>query len=243
MQQMVVAHALDTDPEQVLALRDIPLMSRATWELLLTMKDAGWTWRLWRKPTQRQVDRGVVPPLPEGYKEGDPKVWFTSGVTVSPDYLRPLLCTGALMADGLDMVRHGLDPEAYELMLKGDLSRAGAPRAVRCKAAILEADIDDMSESTGSEDGMVDGMLEKALEEIIDEEDLLAQVELVPPAAPAAEPEPVPPAAPAAEPEPVAPGAAAVIVAAPAAAEAEEPPLMTRMQVQSSAEERMVSSG
>ena len=88
MQRLLFGRRLDPNPTNVFDVRwDIPLADRTEFELLETLKAAGWTWRKWRALSQR----GRSAAIPDGFKPGDAKVFFTPGHTVARPYIIALL--------------------------------------------------------------------------------------------------------------------------------------------------------
>lgn len=74
----------------------VPLEDQTSHELILLMHEGGWTWARW------VGSRGQ----PSGYRHGQPKHWFTSGVTVCKAYLTALLRADDLFEQGLEMIPH-----------------------------------------------------------------------------------------------------------------------------------------
>ena len=71
---------------------DVSIMSSTPYELMLVMREEGWTWRLWTPPSAR-TKKSL--PICAGYAPGQAKVWCST-IVPSVSYMRCLL-----MADDL----------------------------------------------------------------------------------------------------------------------------------------------
>ena len=118
MERLVYGRALFNE-RAVFIDRGLPVREMTAYELLASLRKKGWAWRLWVPPSQRKRATAAVV---QGYRPGDAKLYFTSSTAACEEYFRALHEAGRMVANGLDMVRHGQGPSYYERLLAGDFS-------------------------------------------------------------------------------------------------------------------------
>jgi hypothetical protein len=84
---MQSAHGL-ADPRPIFAPRpEVALMDKTEFELIKELESAGWSWQEWVPVAKRR--RGQA--LPDAYRDGEPKIWFSTAAVPPPSYMRALL--------------------------------------------------------------------------------------------------------------------------------------------------------
>jgi hypothetical protein len=87
MERLISGHRLQSPSAVCKPRLHLPIEERTTFELIRHMSELGWEWQAWQTDVARRARLG----LPDGYRPGEPKRWFTSGHTVSHSYLLVLL--------------------------------------------------------------------------------------------------------------------------------------------------------
>ena len=117
-QQLQVGQVVDRAVPICDAGSGLPLQDLTAWQLLQKLVEVGWEWR-----------KFVTKARPEPYRLGLPRVWYTSTVNVSREYLLCLLSSDTLLlADNAEAARcelhHGMKVVYYQKMLDGDFDGA-----------------------------------------------------------------------------------------------------------------------
>lgn len=117
-QQLQVAQFVDRAMPICDAGRGLSLQDMTEWQLLQQMGQTGWTWK-----------RFVTKAKPLPYRLGSPRVWYTSTIHVSREYLLCLLSSDTLLsADNAEAsqceLHHGMKVVYYQKMLGGDFEGA-----------------------------------------------------------------------------------------------------------------------
>ena len=100
--------------------RDLPLSDRTLWELQVALKEDGWSWAPWITPSSRTQKSQRENFIPESYRIGEKKVWFSGKGLPSAAYLMCLLKAPDLLEQGLEVIPHGLAVRMYQRFLAGD---------------------------------------------------------------------------------------------------------------------------
>ena len=113
-----------------------PLANTSDYDLLQHLSAGGWTWRLWKPPSQRSK-RGD--PIPVGYAADSEKVFYTT-MHPSNAYLSALCRADELLKGQLSVIAHGREEAYYKDVLAG---KAPAPQAGKdCIADDVEVSIE-----------------------------------------------------------------------------------------------------
>ena len=133
--QRVVCFRAWEHPQSIFAVPST-LDHASVLQLVLALEGRGWTWR--------KLPRKVPSRLLLAYKPGDDQVWYTAGITVTPEYLRCLLNADKLCAAGLKCIPHYFPQKAalrYQALLDGDLNVARDAASKRWRSDAVEVEV------------------------------------------------------------------------------------------------------
>ena len=101
-----------SNPKALPAIVDKPLGDLSLCELLVKARQTGWVWK--KFPTNKKARADLR------YKLGEPRVWYSTGVTVHRHYLLCLLGAQKLFSDyAIEWIPHSAPQQVFEFLWEG----------------------------------------------------------------------------------------------------------------------------
>ena len=136
---------------------DLALEDASSYQLTLMFHREGWAWMEWQPPSKRKKKDQ---PLPIGYTQGGPQIYYTTQSEFHRSYLLALCMSDDLFEHGLVIVPHRSTESEYAKICRGIFPSVAAA----IEDAILEPDVD--AEPLAIEDGQPLGIEPHALDEL-----------------------------------------------------------------------------